>query len=32
MWLAALPEQQIELAIHAYENAEREAETRALAI
>jgi dTDP-L-rhamnose 4-epimerase len=31
-WLASLPEEQIELAIRAYENGEREAETLAVAI
>jgi dTDP-L-rhamnose 4-epimerase len=31
-WLASLPEQQIELAVRAYENAEREAEARAVAV
>jgi dTDP-L-rhamnose 4-epimerase len=31
-WLASLPEEQIGLAVRAYENAEREAETRAVAL
>jgi hypothetical protein len=31
-WLGSLPEQQIDLAVRAYENAEREAETRSVVV